>query len=299
MVRAQFLTSVISPIVVGTLLSVQINGYFYIINFIIVMLIGVGLHVSTNVYNDIYDTIQGTDKLNVHRNEASGGSGVLIDHPELMEKMYFLAHSGLIISLAGTIVLTPLINRDLWPLLWGLFLLSAFFSKFYTAPPFKLSYRGWGEFSVWLAFGPMAILIASVGQNIGFHPMVLLLTPATGLSTSSILLAGQLIDLDADRDGGKHGVASRMGTQFTSILYLLFQLGIIANIIAIFIFYPGNTWPLLMAIIPYILIFPKAAFIIIKYHYNANKIKECAKLTVLTHVSFSFLLIVGFVIYLF
>ena len=70
MVRAQFLTSVISPIVVGTLLSVQINGYFYIINFIIVMLIGVGLHVSTNVYNDIYDTIQGTDKLNVHRNEA-------------------------------------------------------------------------------------------------------------------------------------------------------------------------------------------------------------------------------------
>lgn len=299
MVRAQFLTSIIAPIVAGTLLSAHINNCVYIINFIIVMLIGIGLHVATNVYNDIYDTIQGTDKVNVHRNEASGGSGVLIDHPELMGKMYFLARSGLIIALAGTIVLTPLIFRDLWPLLWGLFLLSAFFSKFYTAPPFKLSYRGWGEFSVWLAFGPMAILIASVGQNIGFHPMVLLLTPATGLSTLSILLAGQLIDLDADRYGGKHGVASRMGTRFTSILYLLFQLAIIANVIAIFVYYPGKTWPLLMAIVPYILLFPKAMSIIIKHHYNADKIKEVAKLTVVIHVSFSFLLIVGFLIYLF
>ena len=299
MVRAQFLTSIIAPIVAGTLLSVHINGSVYIINFIIVMLIGIGLHVATNVYNDIYDTIQGTDKVNVHRNEASGGSGVLIDHPELMGKMYFLARSGLIIALAGTIVLTPLIFRDLWPLLWGLFLLSAFFSKFYTAAPFKLSYRGWGEFSVWLAFGPMAILIASVGQNIGFHPMVLLLTPATGLSTLSILLAGQLIDLDADRYGGKHGVASRMGTRFTSILYLLFQLAIIANVIAVFIYYPGKTWPLLIAIIPYILLFPKAMSIVAKHHYNPDKMKEGAKLTIIIHVLFSFLLIVGFVIYLF
>lgn len=298
MVRAQFLTSVIAPIVAGTLLSVHINGSFYIINFIIVLLIGVGLHVATNVYNDIYDTIQGTDKVNVHRNEASGGSGVLIDHPELMGKMYFLARSGLLIALAGTIVLTPFINRDLWPLLWGLFLLSAFFSKFYTAPPFKLSYRGWGEFSVWLAFGPMAILIASAGQNIGFHPMVLLLAPATGLSTLSILLVGQLIDLDADRDGGKHGVASRKGTRFTSILYLLVQLSIIANILGIYLYYPGKTWPLLIAITPYVLIFPKALSNIIKHHYSADKIKEGAKLTVLIHLLFSFLLIVGFVIYL-
>ncbi|MBW6481270.1 MAG: prenyltransferase, partial [Bacteroidales bacterium] len=239
-----------------------------------------------------------TDKVNVHRNEASGGSGVLLDNPELMGKMYFLARAGLVMALAGTIALTPLISRELWPLLWGLFLLSAFFSKYYTAPPFKLAYRGLGEFSVWFAFGPMAILIAAVGQGIGFHPMVLLLMPATGLSTSSILLAGQLIDLDADRDGGKHGVASRMGTRFTSVLYLLVQLAIVTNIILLFVYYPGSTWPLLLALIPYVFIFPKAAGIILKHHDNPDKIKIGAKFTVLTHVAFSFLLIVGFVIYL-
>lgn len=299
MVRAQFLTSIVAPIIAGTLLSVYINGYLDVINFIIVLSIGIGLHVATNVYNDIYDTIQGTDKVNVHRNETSGGSGVLLDNPELFGKMFFLARAGLVIALLGTIALTPLISRELWPLLWGLFLLSAFFSKYYTAPPVKLAYRGLGEFFVWFAFGPMAILIASVGQGIGFHPMVLLLMPATGLSTSSILLAGQLIDLDADRAGGKHGVASRMGTRFTSILYLFVQLAIVTNIILLFIYYPGNTWSLLLALIPYVFIFPKAADIILRHHDNPDELKAGAKLTVLTHVGFSLLLIVGFVIYLF
>lgn len=298
MIRAPFLSSIIAPIVAGTLLSVYINGSLDVINFIIVLIIGVGLHVATNVYNDIYDTIQGTDKVNVHRNESSGGSGVLLDNPELMGKMYFLARTGLVMALAGTIALTPLISRELWPHLWGLFLLSAFFSKYYTAPPFKLAYRGLGEFSVWFAFGPMAVFIATVGQGIGFHPMVLLLMPATGLSTSSILLAGQLIDLDADRDGGKHGVASRLGTRFTSVLYLLVQLAIVTNIILLFVYYPGSTWPLLLALIPYVFIFPKAAGIILKHHDNPDKIKVGAKFTVLTHIAFSFLLIVGFVIYL-
>ena len=299
MIRAHFLTSIIAPIILGTLLAVHLDGRLEVLNFIIVLIIGIGLHVATNVYNDIYDTIQGTDKVNVHRNESSGGSGVLLDNPELMGKMYLLARIGLIMALAGTITLMPLIDRFLWPYLWGLYLLSAFFSKYYTAPPFKLAYRGWGEISVWFAFGPMAILIAIVSQNLGLHPLVWLLMPATGLSTSSILLAGQMIDLDADRTGGKHGVASRMGTRFTSVLYLLVQSGIIANVILLFVCFPGNSWLFLFALIPYILIFPKSASIIFKNHNNPDLIKQGAKLTVLIHVAFSFLLIVGFVIYIF
>jgi 1,4-dihydroxy-2-naphthoate octaprenyltransferase len=297
MIRAPFLSSIIAPIVLGTLLAVHLNGRLEILNFIIVLIIGIGLHVATNVYNDIYDTIQGTDKVNVHRNESSGGSGVLLDHPELMGKMYSLARTGLIAALVGTIALMPLIDRVLWPYLWGLYLLSAFFSKYYTAPPFKLAYRGWGEISVWFAFGPMAITIAVISQNTGLHPFVWLLMPATGLSTSSILLAGQMIDLDADRAGGKHGVASRMGSRFTAVLYILVQAGIILNVILLFVFLPGKSWFFLIALIPYIFVFPKAAGIILKNHDNPDMVKQGAKLTVMIHLAFSFLLIIGFVLY--
>ena len=298
MIRAPFLTSIVAPIILGTLLAAYLNDKLEVLNFFIVLIIGIGLHMATNVYNDIYDTIQGTDKVNEHRNESSGGSGVLLDHPELMGKMYMLARTGLIVALAGTIALTPLIDKVLWPYLWGLYVLSAFFSKYYTAPPFKLAYRGWGEISVWFAFGPMAILIATVSQNLGLHPLVWLLMPATGLSTSSILLAGQMIDLDADRAGGKHGVASRMGTRFTSILYLLVQLGIVANVILLFIYFPGRSWLFLFALIPYLVVFPKAAGIIYKYHNHPDPLKQGAKLTVLIHLAFSVLLILGFVLYI-
>jgi 1,4-dihydroxy-2-naphthoate octaprenyltransferase len=191
-----------------------------------------------------------------------------------------------------------LIDPDLRPLLWSLFLLAAFFSKYYTAPPFKLAYRGWGEISVWFAFGPMAVMIAAVSQGIGFHPMVIILMPATGLSTSSILLAGQMIDLDADRAGGKHGVASRLGTRFTSVLYIIVQLAIIGNILLITFLYPGNSWIFLLPLVPYILIFPKAAKIIFEHHNNPDKIKAGAKFTVLIHIIFSFLLLISFISYI-
>lgn len=299
MVRAQFLSSIIAPIVIGTLWSVGVKESFDLINFIVVLITAVGLHAATNVYNDIYDTIQGTDKVNVHRNEASGGSGVLLDNPALMEKMYFLARAGLLIALLGTIALTFLIDKDLRPMLWGLFLLSAFFSKYYTAPPVKLAYRGLGEISVWFAFGPMAILMAAISQNMGIQPQLVLLLPITGLSTSSILLVGQMIDLDADKAGGKHGVASRLGTRFTSVLYILVQLAIVINVIFLFINYPGTTWPLLISLIPYILLFPKAAGIVWKHHQDPDKLKAGAKFTVLIHLVLSVLLIVGFVIYIF
>lgn len=299
MIRAHFLSSVLAPVFAGTLLAVSINGYLNIIEFILVIVIGLGLHAATNVYNDIYDTIQGTDKVNAHRNESSGGSGVLLDNPDLMGRMFFIAQSGLVIAFSGTLLLTFFIEQSLWPYLWGLFLLSAFFSKYYTAPPFKLSYRGLGEVSVWFAFGPMAVLIASIGQGISFHPQVIMLLPATGLSTSSILLAGQMIDLDADRAGGKHGVASRMGTKFTSRLYLAVQFALIINIILISLAYPGISWIFLFILLPYIFIFPKAAGIIVNSHDNPDNLKKGAKLTVLTHIAFSFLLCTTFIIYIF
>src|SRR6056297_1170751 len=102
MIRAPFLSSIIVPLVTGTLLSAKITGNFGVVEFILVLITGLGLHIATNVYNDIYDTIQGTDKVNVHRNEYSGGSGVLLDNPDLFNRMYWVARSGLIIALLST-----------------------------------------------------------------------------------------------------------------------------------------------------------------------------------------------------
>lgn len=293
MSRAPFLSSILSPLIGGTLLAVTIRDTFSLSGFILVIIMGIGLHIATNVYNDIYDTKQGTDKINVHRNEFSGGSGILQDFPEFMPRMYGLARSGLVIALIATIGLTFIIDRSLIIYLWILCVLSAFFSKYYTAAPIKLAYRGFGEISVWFAFGPMAILVAAVSQNVGFHPLIIVAMPATGISTLSILLIGQLIDYDADKQAGKWGVAVRVGTKFTARLYTIVQIILVLDVIALIVMMLPRGWSLFLALIPYIFLFPQAVRIMNNHHNNPDQLKKAAAINVRIHLLFAVLFSLG------
>ncbi len=298
MARAPFLSSVISPLIAGTLLAISIKDSGNWLGFLLVLIMGVGLHVATNVYNDIYDTKQGTDKINVHRNEFSGGSGILLDHPEMMPNMYNLAQSGLMMALIAMVALLFVVDKSLWPHLLILYLLSAFFSKFYTAAPIKIAYRGLGEIAVWFAFGPMAILVAAVSQNVGLHPIILTAMPATGISTLSILLLGQMIDLEADRSTGKWGLAVRLGTRATSYIYLLVQIFLMLDIVVLSQVLNPKGWVILICLIPYILILPQIWKIINENHDDPKALQTAAKMNVKLHLLFSILLSLGIGIYL-
>jgi len=298
MIRAPFLSSITSPLIAGSLLAIFVTGDFDVINFVFVLLMGICLHVATNVYNDIYDTIQGTDKVNIHRNEFSGGSGVLVDNPELMPKMRLIARLALIGAFITTMVLFFRIQESLRFYLIGLFTRSAFFSKYYTAAPFKLAYRGLGEISVWFAFGPMAILVAAVSQNVGLHPVILTAMPITGISTLSILLIGQIIDRDADETAGKWGIAVRLGIGFTSYMFLIVQILLCINVMYLSLFVLINGWILLIALIPYVIVLPKA-FMLLKDTQNYPEThKEAAGLNVKLHLLFNMLFILGLILVL-
>lgn len=299
MMRAPFLSSILSPLILGTFMAVSVSGQINWIGFILVLIMGLGLHSATNVYNDIYDTKQGTDRVNRHRNPFSGGSGIIINFPHLESKMFWLARISLIIALLATAALMYVVDRSLWPHLWSLYLLSAFFSKYYTAAPPKLAYRGWGEISVWFAFGPMAILVAAVSQNVGWHPLIISTMPLTGISTLSILLIGQLIDRDADQQAGKWGVAVRRGTSFTAKLYVVVQVFLVFNVLFLAFFNTPNGWPLLLGALPYILLLPSAAKIVLKNHNQADQLKSAAGINVQLHLLFALLINTGAAVRLF
>lgn len=299
MTRAPFLSSIIAPLIIGSLAAAAVNDSFLPINFLLVLVIGLGLHIATNVYNDIYDTVQGTDKINDHRNEFSGGSGVLVDYPSLFPKMFLIARISLLVSCFATVALMFFINEDLFPLLWALIVLAAFFSKYYTAKPIKLAYRGWGEISVWFAFGPMAILIAAVSQNLSFNPTIIYLLPLTGLSTLSILLVGQLIDLDADKKTGKLGVAARMGAKATALIYAAVKALLILNIVLVPLLSSHISYWVYLALVPYLIIFPGTAKGVFQNHNNPKSLRTPAKQNVLLHLTYSLLFIIGLLLNIF
>jgi len=299
MIRAPFLSSIIAPLVAGTLLSVWITGAFNLAGFLLVLTMGVGLHAATNVYNDIYDTLQGSDRINVHRNEFSGGSGILVDHPDRLPVMRRTARAGLGLAGLAAIGLTLVVKRALWPQLWGLFAVSAFLSKYYTAAPVKLAYRGLGEFFVWLSFGPMAVWVAAVSQNLGWHPLVAAASPATGISTLSILLIGQMIDLPADKATGKWGIAARVGIPKTCLFYLAVQLILVLDLLGLaWKMMPGGLTVLLGAV-PYALLLPPIWIRLKRGHGNIADLKAAAKLNVRLHLLFSAMFCAGLAIALF
>ena len=297
MMRAPFFSSILSPLISGTLLAASINHNFNWWGFLLVTIVGLGLHAATNVYNDIYDTLQGTDRINRHRNEFSGGSGLIIQFPRILPKMYWLARLSLLAAFLACGAMMLVIDRNLWSWLWILYLLSAFFSKFYTAAPLKLASRGYGEISVWFAFGPMAILIASVGQNLGLHPLILTAMPITGISTLSILLLGQLIDYQADKDSGKWGVAVRLGTRPTAWIYLTVQIILILNVVLLAVLLKGRGFLLLICLIPYFLLLPKITRIILADHDQPVALQKAAGMNVQLHLLLSILLVIGLLLF--
>lgn len=294
MLRAPFFSSILAPVIAGVVAAVVVNkGEISVEGLILVLIMGIGLHAATNVYNDIYDTIQGTDKVNVHRNEFSGGSGILVDSPELMPKMYNIARISLIIALGACTLMFSVIDKEHYWVLASLYLLSAFFAKYYTAAPVKLAYRGLGEISVWFAFGPMAILVGALSQNVTFEPLILWIMPLTGLSTLSILWLGQMIDLPADEATGKRGLVARLGTKITRWGYLIIQLIAVVNIIAVPLFVPGIKFSFYGILIPFGFYLYKIIPVVIKNHDNPDGLKPAAKLNVMLHLVFSLFFILA------
>ncbi|MBE3120874.1 MAG: prenyltransferase [Thermoplasmata archaeon] len=294
MIRAQFLIGIVFPLLVGTLTAISISGTFRLSGFILVMLMGLGLHLATDVYNDIYDTKQGADKKeNERRNTYSGGSGILLEKPYLMARMYLIARCSLLLSFLAMLGLFFFINQTLWLYVSIIYFVSAFLSKYYTAAPFKFGYRGIGEILIWLSFGPIAIMLAGFSQNVMMQGALYAVMPATGFSTLTILWIGQLIDLPEDKSAGKIGLVLRMGTKRASYGYLVIQSLLMLNILMLvfFIFHPG--WPLLLALIPFVVLLPKIWNFVKKYHADPIQLIPVATLNIALYVLFSVFFILG------
>ena len=293
MTRAQFLIGVLIPLFAGTMIAVSISNSFSLMGFLLVLIIGIGIHIATNVYNDIYDTFQGADKKESKtRNYYSGGSAIPIKFPHLTGKMFMLARLGLILSFIATIGLLFIINQSLWLALIIVYITSAFLSKYYTAPPFKLGYRGIGEIAVWSGFGPLAIALAAISQNLGFHLTLVAVMPVTGFITLSILWIGQMLDIKNDIAAGKIGLVARLGAKRAYQGYVIITLLLIINILAIsfFILHPG--WPVLLSLLSFC-ITPIIWIRLRKFHNNPIKLTPISKLNSLQYLLFSIMFNLG------
>ncbi len=292
MARAPFLFAIIVPLTISTLLSVHITGSLNVLGLAFASMVGIGLHITTNVYNDIYDTKQGADTSRSSKSEFSGGSGILVDSPDMEKDMFNLARFGIIAGSIGYVGLLWTSEIRFWPILTFIFLVSVFLSKYYTAAPFKFAYRGLGEIVVWFGFGPLAVLLASTAQNVGFHPYIIAIMPITGLSTLFIVWMGQMVDLPDDVAAGKEGLVARIGLEKS--VYGLFLIHILALVNVLFVSYilnPGIF--LLVALIPHAFLLPLIFKKLNREDKDQKLISNVSKLNFTLYLLFSLFLTIG------
>jgi 1,4-dihydroxy-2-naphthoate octaprenyltransferase len=200
--RPPFFIATFIPLSIGWVLA-GADGSWHPWRFFIVALGAFFIHLVTNLANDYFDHLQGTDD-----GLSIGGSRVLqegkISLPALKRAIIlcyfaaFLIASYLIVSL------------KIW-LMAPFILFSLLSSYFYVAPPIRYGYHGLGEVFVAINMGPIMVVgtywvMTGVPGWLPFY-----ISLPIGLMVASILYYQNIPDIDTDRNVGKNTLAVRLG----------------------------------------------------------------------------------------
>jgi 1,4-dihydroxy-2-naphthoate octaprenyltransferase len=170
---------------------------------------------ALNLANDYYDTLLGADVVNRRPTPFSGGSRALIyglvstTEARILFSSLFAAGVGVgayLALLRGPVEIAILT-------VCGIFL-----AYFYTAPPFKLAYRGLGEFAVFAGFGPLIVLGTYFVQAGSFDSAALMASIPVGLLIMLILYVNEIPDALFDKEAGKRTLVTRLSKRSVMVL---------------------------------------------------------------------------------
>lgn len=219
--RPPFFVATLIPLTVGAVLAGR-QGTLSVPTFLLVLLACFLVHFATNISNDYFDHIQGTDA-----GESIGGSRVL------QEGKISVAELGraiiLLYSVAAMIGFYLTWTLKLWALV-PLMSLAFFSSLFYVAPPIRYGYHGLGELFVGVNMGPVMVLGTAWVLLGRVDWTALPITLPIGLSVALIMNYQNLPDIDTDRATGKRTLAVRLGRKGALNLLMALWMGIYGSV---------------------------------------------------------------------
>ncbi len=215
--RVQFTPIMMAPVILGTAVAWHVAGAFVPGLFLLALVGSVSLHLAANAIDDVYDYINGTDKISerMFPPEAPGWKPVargMISLGQAFRVSYALYGISLLIG----VLLSLLVG---WYAL-AIALPGILLSYFYTAPPLRLDYRGLGlgELSILLSFGPIPALGVYYVMTGQVSALPFLVAVPSGLLTTGILISHDLIYYDAYAEAGKRSLAIVLGRSRATVL---------------------------------------------------------------------------------
>jgi len=218
--RLHFLLAGLALFILGASWAILLGAPFSPLRLLLGYLVFFPAHLSVSYSNDYFDVA--ADR---HSTPGlfSGGSGILVNHPELRKPAKWIALALIGCSLAMGILFAVIYSAQLWFL--GYVLVGNLLGWFYSAPPLRLAYRGLGELATTIIAGLLApgmgYLVARGYLDRQWWLLALPL-PLYGLA---FILSVEIPDEEADRLGGKRTAVVRWGRRFAftaiGVLYFL------------------------------------------------------------------------------
>jgi 1,4-dihydroxy-2-naphthoate polyprenyltransferase len=199
--RPPFFIATLSPLVIGWLLARDYG--LHLGRFLAVILGALIVHLVTNLANDYFEYLAGTDA-----GESIGGSRVIQEGK--ISPRALLRAIVLLYCLAFVVAAYLMISLKLFQI-FPLVMFAFFSSLFYVAPPIRYGYHGLGELLVGINMGPIMVVgtYCVMAGHYALRPLYISLP--VGLMVASILYYQSLPDVKTDLAAGKYTLAVRLG----------------------------------------------------------------------------------------
>ena len=214
-VRPFSFTASVLPVSVGGAIALS-QGRMHWPLFIAALLGALGLHIGTNVINEIYDVRHGIDSITSPRMSMAILKGKISERDA-----FVVAWSGFILALLMGIFL--LLQRG-WPIVL-LGLIGFIGGYFYTAPPFQYKYRALGLPLVFLLMGPLMVVGSYFAVTGTFDPNLLIVSLPVGLLVTAILHGNEWRDVAEDTRHGFTTFSAQVGRDAAHWVYVMLILG--------------------------------------------------------------------------
>lgn len=209
--RPRTLLAAVAPVAVGTGMA-EAREAFAPAPALAALVGAVLIQIGTNLANDYFDHVRGTDTEERVGPVRVTQAGIL--EPAAVKRATWVAFGG------AFLVGTYLVAVAGWPVV-AIGLLSLLAGYGYTGGPFPLAYHGLGDVFVFLFFGLMAVGGTYYVQALEFVPELLLAGAGVGAFTTAILVVNNLRDVETDARAGKRTLAVRIGVVGTQVEYVL------------------------------------------------------------------------------
>ena len=240
--RPKTLWAAVGPVMIGTAMAYGDLLPIDWASFVSALTGALLIQVGTNLANDYFDYVKGTDT--AHRIGPTRATQAGLISPEAMRRGYQIAF-GLAL-LPGAYI----IWRGGWPfiVIGALAIISGIL---YTGGPRPLGYLGLGDLFVLIFFGPVAVGGTYYLHALEITPSAIVAGLAPGLMSVAILAVNNLRDIDEDRRAGKKTLAVRWGRGFARVEYLVCML---TAVFIIPMYFYGSTHNRWFALVPLVIV---------------------------------------------